>query len=837
MGRQPWRRRGLLVVIGLCASVIISGTLISSSQWIQQPFPGFFLHENMSVGPYFLPPWTGRSNGVNSFDHIVGIDGQPVSSRERVYNLVKGSPPGSSFRYEVIRDSRTIEVTVPSMVLSLQDWFLCFGVFVLVGIAFLIIGAAPYYYHASSPGVLPLCFMVVNVFLWFATTFDFMATGIVPRELRIFAFTLTPSAGVHLGLLLKKDQPLRSSHPVYLAMIYGISLVLGMLYRVTFFDPAGAWTIALRAGYVYSCLSALVFLGVIWSALRGPLADIERSRLRVIFGGAILGFFIPTFAAVLTTSFRWPIPHNLALIPTVFFPLSVAYGLLKYSLFDLGNALKVGLSRVALTVFLLAMYVAIVFLLGTSVGLYDKDPLIPILFSVLVVFLFNPLLRWIEGIVDRYIDRQEYEPAKIRKEVSLFLRSLAQTQALADGFLARVAEPMGIKTAILIYRPQGASGYVATTTGAPGRNFAAVAQTVCSLWDEGMESRYQAVSRGEASSNPTFLEKRSELLKVFDELGSEILVPIVFEREARGVVSFGPKPSGRDFTADDLTMLATLTDQLALSLENAGLYEESEKSREKYQRLYDEAELVKKRLIEGDRAKKQFVANICHELRTPISTIIGYSEVLLDPSFGGDARAVLERLVNNGQDLSQLMDNLLDFSRMEAGAVFNRLEPVSVKEVLGGLEVMTQRLIRGRPIQFKVNVESAIDTIQSDPRKLQQILVQLLTNALKFTEKGEIELRLRTLPYGDRGVLEISISDTGIGIDERDLEVIFEEFRQLDGSSTRQYGGTGLGLSLCKKLAQALGGQITVASRVGMGSVFSLLLPIQPPQPQIQAMG
>jgi signal transduction histidine kinase len=139
---------------------------------------------------------------------------------------------------------------------------------------------------------------------------------------------------------------------------------------------------------------------------------------------------------------------------------------------------------------------------------------------------------------------------------------------------------------------------------------------------------------------------------------------------------------------------------------------------------------------------------------------------------------------------------------------------------------MTQRLIRGRPIQFRINIEDAIQTINSDPRKLQQILVQLLTNALKFTEKGAVEVRIATVTDQSGAFLEIAVSDTGIGIDKSDQEIIFDSFRQLDGSSKRRFGGTGVGLSLCSKLAAGLGGKINVKSELGLGSVFSVVLPL-----------
>ena len=821
MGKQPWQRQLLLATIGLIALLLIGATLVASSHWISRPFPGFFVHENLTVGPYFLPGWTGGVAGLRALDRVVAVDGRLLQQRGDLYDLVKRSPPGSRFLYRVIRDSQTLEFSIPSMTLSLHDWFLSFGVYVVMGLTFVIIGVAPYYFHASSRAAVPLCFMVMAVFLWFETTFDFMTAGTLPKELRILGLAFTPSAAVHLALLLKSGKPLGQSHPVYLAFIYGVSLMLAWLNSVTFFGPAETWIYTFRAGYVFTCLGALTFLALIGSALRGSLPDLERSRLRVIFVGALLGFLIPTLSTVLASSFQLPIPYNVALVPTVFFPLSVAYALLKYSLFDLGNALKVALSRIALTGFLLAMYAVVVFLLAPWVGT-DNDPFVPLFFSVLVVIVFNPLLRWIEAVVDRYVYRQDYDAVRVQEEISLFLRSLAPPPALARGFIERVERGIGIVTATLAYHPKKADACLTVSPDGVEQSYSLIDEGIRLFSERIGSDSYHGISRGEVTTNPSFKDRRDDTLALFDRWKAELLMPLVFEREVRGFVSFGEKRSRREYSAEDLRLLLTLTDQLALSLENGRLYDESVKA-------YNKAEATTKRLIEMDRVKKQFVANICHELRTPVSTIIGYAEVLLllDPELKDEARNVLDRLVNNGQELAGLMDSLMNFSRIEEDASSAQFEVVKLKEILLGLQMMTKRLIRERPIQFGINMESTIDTIESDAQKLQQILIQLLTNALKFTERGRIDLTIQVINEGGDDFVKIAVADTGIGIKREDQEVIFEDFRQLDGSSTRQYGGTGLGLGLSKKLAAALGGTIQVSSEVGVGSVFSLVLPVK----------
>jgi signal transduction histidine kinase len=705
------------------------------------------------------------------------------------------------------------------MKLAFHDWFLSFGVYIVIGLAFLVIGVAPYYLRAPSPAALPLCFMVVAVFLWFLSTFDFMTAGMLPKEVRIFGLTFTPGAAIHLALLLQGGQPLWRARRLILLLNYGCAFLLGLLISVTFYGPFEIWILAFRLGYVYTLAGAFGFMVITWRGSRATTSDLERSRLRVMFVGAFLGFVIPTFSTVLTSSFRLPIPYNLALVPTVFFPVSVAYALLKYSLFELGNVLRVALTRTALAAFLLAIYALLALFAGPWVGIYGSDPLVPIFFSVLIVLLFNPLLRWIEGAVDRYLYRQDYDPVELQQEVSLFLRSLAEPAALASGFLQRITGRMGISCASLAYRPKNSNQYFTAASGAglPADypNCADVALATA-LWET---NSYRGIFRDEILAHPRYQSQQERLLRFFDDWRAELILPLVFEREVRGLVSLGGKDATREFSAEDLRLLATLSDQLSLSLENGKLYEQAVKA-------YDEAAALNRRLIEMDRVKKQFVANICHELRTPVSTIIGYGEILRDENFRGDARSILDRLVNNGQELSQLMDDLMNFARMESDAESARFETIKLNEILAGLEMMTRRLIRQRPIEFCQHVETSIDAIESDAQKLQQILVQLLTNALKFTERGKIDLTLRMLSEKDGKFLEIAVADTGIGIKNEDQELIFDDFRQLDGSSSRAYGGTGLGLGLCRRLASALGGTIHVTSEIGVGSVFSLILPV-----------
>jgi signal transduction histidine kinase len=820
----------VFLTAGLLAAILVAGTLFLSFRSMNRPFPGFFLQANRTVGPISVPEWSGREAGLRFLDRIVAFQGEPVRDPRLVYEAVRSYPAQSSFTYIVDRAGVRFTVSVPSMNFTFRDWMLSFGIYLLVGVGFLAIGFAPYYFGSPSPSATVLFFMTSAIFVWFASTFDFMTTQILPVEVRVFAMTLTPSLGIHLALLLTQRKERRNRQRLYVSLIYGTSVVLGVYYALTFHASDQVWHGAVQLAYLYGCLAAVMFLGFLCAALRRPDSQLERSRLRIVLVGAILGFFLPTLGTVLVSSFHWDIPYNFLLIPTVFFPLSVAYALVKYDLFEIDVLLKVSLTRLALTGALLLIYVVTASFLSFSLGVYGTDALAPLLFSILVAVVFNPMMRSTEALVNRYLDRKEYDPKQLQSEVSTLFRSLARPQVVAEKYLEKITGRIGIDSALLLI-PALESGHVALSGRAGTAAIEELPSTFHARWLQHFRQHRRGMTKDEAETDPSHEENRRSLLVIFEELQAELLIPVVFEDELVGLVALGKKQSGRGYNANDFELLCNLTDQLAVALENGLLFEESEKAKERYRSLFDEAQALNLKLLDMDRVKRHFIANISHELRTPISTILGYAEILQNIGVTKDTHWVLERLVTNGQELSQLMDSLLDFSGVEAGATTTTVQEVRLEGLLASMETVARRLIRERPIRFRHALEPTLKGLETDAKKLQQILIQLVTNAVKFTENGEIAIEIR--PALDKGeaAIEIAVSDTGIGIREQDRDVIFEEFRQLDGSSTRRYGGTGVGLSLCRKLAESLGGRIEVASAVGCGSTFAVILPQHPPGP------
>jgi signal transduction histidine kinase len=234
----------------------------------------------------------------------------------------------------------------------------------------------------------------------------------------------------------------------------------------------------------------------------------------------------------------------------------------------------------------------------------------------------------------------------------------------------------------------------------------------------------------------------------------------------------------------------------------------------------------------ANQAKSVFLANMSHELRTPLNTIIGYSEMLIEEAGdAGEEELVpdLQTIQGAGQHLLGLINDVLDLSKIEAGRMELLPEPVSIAALVEETAVAARPLMEKNRNRFRVVYEGRPEIIVADPMKLRQILLNLLSNAAKFTEGGDVELAVSGAGTDGVGSVEFRVSDTGIGMTEEQLERIFRPFVQAESSTSSKYGGTGLGLTLSRRFCRVMGGDITVTSEPGVGSAFTVTLPVNPP--------
>ena len=304
--------------------------------------------------------------------------------------------------------------------------------------------------------------------------------------------------------------------------------------------------------------------------------------------------------------------------------------------------------------------------------------------------------------------------------------------------------------------------------------------------------------------NPLLLDTRSE-----------VAVPLRIGTRTLGVIDIQSTQT-HAFSEDDISVLQSLADQVAVAIDNARSYELSQ-------------QLVKE-LREVDQLKSQFLANMSHELRTPLNSIIGFSRVILkgiDGAITDMQQQDLTAIYNSGQHLLGLINDILDLARIEAGKMELNFEEVHIGELVTSVMSTAKGLVKEKSIQLLQKIPEDMPAVRGDTMRVRQVLLNLISNASKFTDDGSItvETLVQKAPDGKLEAL-INVTDTGPGISPEDQEKLFKAFSQVDGSATRKSGGSGLGLSICANLVQLHGGHIGVHSQVGHGSTFWFTLPL-----------
>ncbi len=346
-------------------------------------------------------------------------------------------------------------------------------------------------------------------------------------------------------------------------------------------------------------------------------------------------------------------------------------------------------------------------------------------------------------------------------------------------------------------------------------------------WEEALDFELQvAATRGADARSFGTMPTRAQLQRGLPIIeAGRALVPILFRGEPEGAFVL----LGEGLSAAAVDFASRAAGQLAIAIANAKSFGALRHLTRELTGRNQELTRQRDQLSEMNRLKSEFLANVSHELRTPLNAITGYTELIAEGVYGATTAEQLEALAGveeSARNLLTLINQILDLSKVESGRTELYVTDVAIHDVAQSVASEAQVIAKDRPYRVEVDCPDRI-AIRTDRAKVQQIVTNLVANAVKFTERGSVTIACRA--HADGGCT-ISVRDTGIGIRAEHLDVIFEEFRQVDGSSTRIYQGTGLGLSIARRHARLLGGDIAVESKVGSGSTFTLRLPAEAPR-------
>ncbi|MBI3241588.1 MAG: GAF domain-containing protein [Chloroflexi bacterium] len=301
-----------------------------------------------------------------------------------------------------------------------------------------------------------------------------------------------------------------------------------------------------------------------------------------------------------------------------------------------------------------------------------------------------------------------------------------------------------------------------------------------------------------------------------DKVRETMSLPFIFDEQVEAVVEVVHTGPSAGLSPDDVELFRSITTSAAYSLQTVRLY----------QQLRETAD----RLREVDRLKSQFLANMSHELRTPLNSIIGFSRVIIkgiDGPITDLQRQDLSAIHTSGQHLLNLINDILDLAKVEAGKMDLSFDKVDLPEIVRSVLTTISGLVRERPIRLIPEIQPDLPPVYADSFRVRQVLINLLSNAAKFTEQGSITIKAFVIDASaPRPMVQVTVRDTGIGISEADISKLFQSFSQVDGSATRKTGGTGLGLAITRNLVEMHGGAIWVESQLGAETAFNFTLPV-----------
>ncbi len=581
-----------------------------------------------------------------------------------------------------------------------------------------------------------------------------------------------------------------------------------------------------------SLLGAISFLGVTaWKLVHVSSAD-SRRRLRVILAGSTVAF-APTAALIIAGLVRGRGPFEavpaLLVLPSILlmglFPATLAYVIVVRRAMDVRVIVRQGvqyaLARRGLAILrslVLAGCFGAVLFAAMSPAISRQALIQTIIASACVaIFAQQSLVEWLREWVDRRFFRDAYDAEQILG--SLRSRHFPTASAMAEATLECIRRGLHVESGFVALKTR--HGFV---TGALHGVTPTASDAMAASLARALPRRPRAVGIHHETGRTAMAVLSCEERRTIETAGIEMLVACAGGGQLLGFIALGARRGEQPYTSMDRALLESVASHASLALENLHLLstlaaEAEERERHKAEMLAVDA---------ANRAKSEFLARMSHELRTPLNAIIGYSEMLQEeaqdmdePSFAAD----LGKIQSAGKHLLDLINSVLHISKIEAGKMELYLETFSIPQTISDVAAMLQPLLAKNGNILRMDVAPTLLRMHADVAKLRQMLINLLGNASKFTQQGTITLSAMPVAGCDDRVM-FQIADTGIGMTPEQTKRLFQAFQQADASVSVKYGGTGLGLAISRHFAEMMGGTIGVESELGVGTTFTVKLPL-----------
>ena len=582
--------------------VIIIVCLVNAISWVNKPFPGFFLYDFPYVGTFSAEDWAGRKAGLKVLDRVVSIDGQPVWQGEDVLQAVSQKQPGTPLKYVIESKGEVRELVMPVGTFSVRDFFLVFLFTFLGGAAVFCLGFIVYLLKPNiktSWVFFLLCFFLS---LYMITGFEIL-TNYLFVKIHYLALCIMSPLFFHLGSIFPERKRLLDRYPKLEYLIYAPAVILALYYQVYLIGfkdilvsnaltwlPSYFKMASINRFFTLFCVLGLIIF-VFHSIFRASTI-IARQRSRMILFGVTIAFAPCVVIMLAAAVFRFSFPLNFLVFFVVFFPASIAYSIVRHNLFDADEIIKRTVGYFVVTAIVIGAYALVSVLFNVFLGQYQlaQSKAFPILFTLGVILIFNPLRDQVQSIVDRIFFRKEYDYGTIVEKVSGAMTSLLELQQILKRLIQTFMEDMFIDNSSVMLLTADGTQYQVHRAG--GEQKQDLENTVIKREESVMtiiEEEKRELTRYDVIEDPKYADVSESSASSFEALHASLMVPLIYQDKVIGSLNLGNKKSGKFYNREDLDLLRTLAHQGAVAIENARLFQENLEK----QRMEDELNIAR----------------------------------------------------------------------------------------------------------------------------------------------------------------------------------------------------------------------------------------------------
>jgi len=582
-------RLPLAIFIGLTAVIVFCSvlSLVKAIAWINKPFPGFLVYAPPYVGSFSSRDWNGKQAGIQYLDRIVSVDWREVRSGRAIVDIVRRKHPGTVVHYQVASKGALREVDVPVALFSLKDFIVVFSPTFIIGITIYILGIIVYLLKPNTRTSWVFLILCFGLGIYGITGFEIQSSY---RTLRLhyLALSFFPFSFIHLGLVFPERKRLLQRWPQIEYLLYVPPLLLGAAYQLYFsvYENPQAYGMVGNISYVtlstfartFTIIGPFSLIAFVLHSLFRSRTALGRTRAKMMLFGVAVAFLPVCILMMLAHTLKIFFPFNFIPIFVVFFPIFIAYSIIRHNLFDADVIIRRTVGYAVVTLVVVAAYIglslSINLLIGRSALAHSR--LFPILFTLGVILIFNPMRNRVQNVVDRLFFRKEYDYAAVIDRIGGAITTLMELGEILNKLVETFMEDMFIDTSCVILLDTAGNQY--TVRLAAGERRQLVENVSIERQSPLMtiiEEKKSEITRNDVLEDPKFKSVSKDCVPYFDALSANLIIPMVFQERVIGLLSLGEKKSGKSYNREDIELLRTIANQGAVAIENAMLFQEN----------------------------------------------------------------------------------------------------------------------------------------------------------------------------------------------------------------------------------------------------------------------